>query len=76
MKTYTTRSEAVLREIVEPIEASGINDAYAEYDVDAIAEEVLDYRASQDARECGYRTVVEADEFWRIVAKRARRGRG
>lgn len=59
---YTTRDEAIQREIVEPIEASvlGIN-ARDEYDIESIANAVLgDYEA-------GYACQVSSDEFWAIV---------
>ena len=58
-RTYTTRSEAITREIIEAIE---VDDASADnYDIDAIADAVLgDY-------EDGYRIKVDEDEFWDIV---------
>ena len=58
-RTYTTRSEAIYREIIEAIE---VDDASADnYDIDAIADAVLgDY-------EDGYRVKVDEDEFWDIV---------
>lgn len=61
---YATRDEAILREIVEPIEAG---DASADdYDVDAIADEALaDY-------EGGYALRVDVEEFWQIVERHAR----
>lgn len=64
MTRYTTRTEAIAREIIEAIEATGVvNDAYAEFDIDAIADEVLgDY-------EDGYALTVTTDEFWDAVAK-------
>jgi hypothetical protein len=64
---YTTRDEAIQREIIDPIEASGeVTDARAEYDIEAIADEVLgDYAA-------GYAPKVDADEFWAIVERHAR----
>lgn len=63
-KLFTTRDEAIQREIVDPIEASGeVADARATYDIEAIADEVL------DDHEAGYQCTVDADEFWRIVAK-------
>jgi hypothetical protein len=40
-RTYSTLSEAVTREIVEPIEAGDVQDAYAAYDIDAIADAVI-----------------------------------
>ena len=63
--TYTTRDEAIEREIIDPIEASGIA-SRDEYDIDAIAAEVLgDYDA-------GFASQVDADEFWDIVARNAK----
>lgn len=58
-RTYSTRDEAVTREIIEAIE---VDDASADnYDIDAIADAVLgDY-------EDGYRVKVDEDEFWDIV---------
>jgi hypothetical protein len=59
MRTYNTRTDAIQREIVEPI---GAGDAEpADYDIEAIAARVLgDY--SQ-----GYACIVDEDQFWRIV---------
>lgn len=64
MTRYTTRNEAIDYEITRPIEASGVvENAHAEYDIDAIADEVLgDY-------EDGYALTVTTDEFWDVVAK-------
>lgn len=61
--TYTTRDGAIYWEIIRPIEASGdVADARAEFDIDAIADEVLgDY-------EDGFTCMVDADRFWEIVA--------
>ena len=58
-RTYSTRSEAIAREIIEAIE---VDDASADnYDIDAIADAVLgDY-------EDGYRIKVDEDEFWDVV---------
>lgn len=60
-RTYTTRSEAINREIVEAINAG---DASAEeYNIDAIADAVLgDY-------EDGFALKVDESEFWNIVAE-------
>ena len=63
MRTYSTRAQAIAREIVDPIN-EGAADAI-DYDVDAIADAVLgDY-------EHGYAPVVDADEFWEIVSEHA-----
>lgn len=66
--TYTTRTEAIDREIIEPIEAAGspVQDAAAEYNIDAIADAVLDDHAH------GYACKVTAEQFWEIVAAHAR----
>lgn len=65
MTRYTTRTEAIAREIIEPIEAGG-NATAAEYDIDAIADQVL------GSYEDGYAAQVEHDEFWQIVADNAK----
>lgn len=60
-RTYTTRDEAITREIVEAIEAGEAR--RDEYDIDAIADRVLgDY-------EEGFALKVDTDEFWEIVAE-------
>lgn len=65
MTRYTTRDEAIGREIVEPIEASG--EARAdEYDIEAIADSVL------GDHEQGYACQVDEDEFWSLVKQHAR----
>lgn len=61
MSTYSTRTEAIAREIVDPIN-EGAGDAI-DYDVDAIADAVLsDY-------DHGYAPVVSPEEFWAVVAE-------
>ena len=64
-RTYSTLSEAVTREIVEPIEAGDVQDAYAAYDIDTIADKVL------CGYEDGYMLKVEEPDFWRIVEENA-----
>lgn len=62
--TYSTKNEAIAAEVIAVIN-SGMADA-DDYDVDAIADEVLgDYGD-------GYAVQVEDDDFWAIVAKHAR----
>jgi hypothetical protein len=64
-QTYSTLSEAIYREIVEPIEAGDVQDAYTEFDIDAIQECVLgDYGD-------GYTCKVTPEEFWGIVENNA-----
>lgn len=60
--TYTTRDDAIYWEIIRPIEASGdVTDVRAEFDIDAIADEVLgDY-------DDGYACQVGDDRFWEIA---------
>lgn len=64
--TYTTRNEAVEREIVAAIEANG--DTADGFDIDAIAEKVL------GGHDEGYAPIVDTDEFWRVVAANERGG--
>ncbi|MBF4194631.1 hypothetical protein [Mycolicibacterium phlei] len=71
--SYSTRTEAIEREIIQPIEASGVvADAHAEFDIDAIADKVLGDHSQ------GYALVVDQDTFWATVeanAKGAKEGR-
>ena len=63
-RTYITRTEAIEREVIAPIEAG---DATAdEFDIDAIADAVL------GGYEMGFATQVDTDRFWEIVAAHAR----
>ena len=57
-KTYTTRNEAIEREIVEAL------GEYADgFDIEAIAERVIESRG-----DCtGFYCTVTSDEFWAIV---------
>lgn len=63
--SYTTRDEAIYREIVEPIENGDVNDAAAEYDIDAIADEVLGSYSQ------GFACQVTPEDFWDVVARYA-----
>jgi hypothetical protein len=65
MSTYSTRDEAIEREIVVPIEATGVA-TRDEYDIDAIADEVLGGAGD------GYALTVDTDGFWAAVEKHAR----
>ena len=56
--TYTTRDEAIQTEILAPLAGHE-----ADYDIDAIADEVLGDYAT------GYTVQVTEDAFWEIVAK-------
>ena len=60
--TYVFRDHAIECEIVVPIEASGvIPDARAQFDVDAIADEVLGGYYD------GFACMVDEERFWEIV---------
>lgn len=61
MQTYTTRTEAIDREIIEPIAAGDAS--AAEYDIDAIADAVLGDHAA------GYACQVTPEQFWAVVAE-------
>lgn len=62
--TYTTRNEAIQREIIDPIEAG---EATAEeHDIDAIADAVLgDY-------DQGFACLTDVETFWRLVEENLR----
>lgn len=61
VRTYTTRDEAIRREIIEAIESDGVHSD--QYDIDAIADRVL------GGHEEGYALTVGIDEFWEIVTE-------
>ena len=58
MTTYTTRDEAIQAEIITPLAGHE-----TDYDIDAIADEVLGDYAT------GYAVQVTGEAFWEIVAK-------
>lgn len=61
---YSTRSEAIQREIIEPLEASSmVADAHESFDIDAIADDVL------GRYEDGYAVTVDEETFWASVAE-------
>lgn len=67
--SYTTRDEAIAREITATLEASPvISDAHKDFDVDAIADEVLAF----DSETQSFRCVATTDEFWESAQKHAR----
>lgn len=81
MKLYTTRNDAIAREIVSPIEDGGeIENAYDQFDIDAIADEVLEYVDGYDSEQNAYflnrqgfrlREDIEADDFWDSAMRHA-----
>jgi hypothetical protein len=62
--SYTTRNEAIAREIAAPIDAG---DTSADYDLDGIANEVLGYDPHD-----GYYVHVTPEEFWEAVERHAK----
>lgn len=60
--TYASRAAAIEREIVAPIETGDVTQARLEFDIDAIADEVL------GDHEQGYACMVDEERFWQIVA--------
>lgn len=62
---YPTRSEAILREIIKPIEAGGAS--ADEYDIEAIADATLMW----DSTHCGYCSMLTPSEFWLTVERYA-----
>lgn len=63
MTTYTTYDEAIQREIIEPL-----GEYASEFDIDAIAEEVL----TTTGEGIDYRFIPREDvDFWEIVEKHA-----
>ena len=74
--TYTTRTEAIEREIIEPL------GEYANgYMINAIADEVLEWVDGRGANPDhptaiwlpaqGFRLAVDTDEFWEVVQRHA-----
>jgi len=69
---YSTRDEAIEREIVEPIEVSGIvGEAWSEYDIEAIARDVL-VQGVTDTGRYYWTDGVDPETFWQSVARHAR----
>lgn len=63
MTTYTTRNEAIDREIIAPL-----GEYTAQHDVDAIADEVL----TTTGEGTDYRYTLREDvDFWDVVAQHA-----
>ena len=63
---YLFQKEAITREVVQPIEAGDVTDAYEAYGVDAIADRVVgDY-------EDGFSCTVDESEFWAIIEAHAK----
>lgn len=77
MTIYTTRTDAIRSEIIDPIEASGIvTNAFAAYDLDQIANAIIAFEDAYDAdtnthqlNQQGYYCTCRPDEFWEIIAR-------
>ena len=69
--TYSTRTECIESEITSTIEASGVAKA-DEYDIDAIADELVVMEPMDEHHECSYRVDADEDELWACVARSAR----
>lgn len=63
-KTYSTRNEAIQREIID-----ALGEFADDFDVDAIATEVIDSRMAGANPE--FFCTVDGSEFWTIVEKHA-----
>lgn len=65
---YTTRSEAIEREIIAPLTASTeVTNPAVEFDLDQIADEVLCY---DDSR--GFHCHCSSEDFWLAVERWSR----
>jgi len=65
---YSTRDEAIEREIIVAIEAGDAT--RDEFDIDAIADEVIEQVISETGR-VTFQVTVEPSEFWEVVARHA-----
>lgn len=61
IQTYSTRDEVIDREIISPIENSGVS-SRREYDIAAIADRII-YQDENGE----YSTPITPDEFWKVV---------
>lgn len=70
MQRFTTLTDVIRDEI-----APALGEYADEYDLEAIAREVYEYRVDTDERgrglanSAGFECVVDNDEFWEIVQK-------
>lgn len=77
MRIYQSIDEAIEREIVQPLEYSGVvEDAREEFDVEGIADDILEYYQVKNSKgsirldKSGYKLKkITPEEFWQIVAK-------
>lgn len=68
MTAYSTRNEAIEREIIAVIEAGDAN--RDEFDIDAIADEVIDQVITETGR-VTYQATADTADFWAAVERHA-----
>ena len=69
IRLYESIDEAIQREIIEPIENGAVSDVASEFDIDAIAEAVLEGQTDENGRY--YIAPKEDVDFWDVVEKAA-----
>ena len=68
MTAYSTRNEAIEREIVTAIEAGDAT--RNEFDIDAIADEVIE-QVITETGQVTYQVTADTDDFWAAVERHA-----
>lgn len=69
-RSYATKDDAMYREVIEPIEASGVVESAAdEFDVEAIFDETVTF---DSGRQQFVPTAEDPEEFWASVARHAK----
>lgn len=68
MTAYSTRNEAIEREIVTAIEAGDAT--RNEFDIDAIADEVIE-QVITETGQVTYQVTADTDDFWVAVERHA-----
>lgn len=68
MTAYSTRNEAIEREIIAAIEAGDAT--RSEFDIDAIADEVID-QVITETGQVTYQVTADTDDFWAAVERHA-----
>lgn len=68
MTAYSTRNEAIDREIIAAIEAGDAT--RSEFDIDAIADEVID-QVITETGQVTYQVTADTADFWATVERHA-----
>lgn len=68
MTAYSTRNEAIDREIIAAIEAGDAT--RSEFDIDAIADEVID-QVITETGQVTYQVTADTNTFWAAVERHA-----